>query len=118
MDAIGGWATGLRATLGQRFGLLAPIVAGAAAACTVALVMAIYLRGGHRSSHDILRHGVAAIVVLGLLTFVASDVRQAALAYLDLNPSRPAVGFQIRSPKATALASQVRPGLRFGSRFA
>jgi hypothetical protein len=41
MDAIGGWATALLATLDQRFGLLAPVVAGAAAACTVALVSEI-----------------------------------------------------------------------------
>jgi hypothetical protein len=115
-DAVGGWATALLATFEQRFGLLAPMVAGAAAACAVALVMAIYLRGGDPSSHDVLRHGVAAIVVIGLLTLVASDARQ-ALAYLGLNASRPAVGFQTR-PKATALASQARPRLRSGSSFA
>jgi hypothetical protein len=117
-DTIGGWATALLATMEQRLGLLAPIVAGAAAACTVALVMAIYLRGGHHSPHDILRHGVAAIVVIGLLTLVASDARQAALAYLGLTPSRPAVGLQIQSPKATALASQARHRLRSRSSFA
>jgi hypothetical protein len=41
MDAIGGWATALLATLDQRFGLLAPIVAGTAAACTVAVASEI-----------------------------------------------------------------------------
>ena len=117
-DAVGGWATAVVATLDQRLGLLAPMVAGAAAACTVALIMAIYLRGGQHSSQEILRHGVAAIVVIGLLTLVASDARQAALAYLGLNPSRPAVGLQIQSPKATALASEARPRLRSGSSFA
>ena len=116
-DAVGGWATAVVATLDQRLGLLAPMVAGAAAACTVALIMAIYLRGGQHSSQEILRHGVAAIVVIGLLTLVASDARQ-ALAYLGLNASRPAVGFQTRPPKATALASQARPRLRSGSSFA
>ena len=116
-DAVGGWAAAVLATLEQRFGLLAPMVAGAAAACAVALVMAIYFRGEHPSSHDVLRHGVAAIVVIGLLTLVASDARQ-ALAYLGLNASRPAVGFQTRPPKATALASQARPRLRSGSSFA
>jgi hypothetical protein len=105
MGALGGWAIAFRAALDERFGVLAPIVAGAAAALAVAIAMAIYFRSGYRSSGDILRHGVATIVVLGLLAFVAYDVRHAAFDYLGINPSKPAVEFEIRLPRATALAA-------------
>jgi hypothetical protein len=104
MATLDGWATAFPATLDDRFGVLAPVVAGAAAALAVAIVAAIYLRRRYRSSRDILRHGVATLVVLGLLAFVASDMRNAALAYLGLNSSKPAVEFEINLPKATALA--------------
>jgi hypothetical protein len=42
--------------------------------------------------------------VLGLLAFVAHDMRDAALAYLGINPSKPEVEFEIRLPKAAAFA--------------
>jgi len=48
--------------------------------------------------------------VLVLLAFVVSDMRNAALAYLGLNPAKPAVEFEIRLPKAaltTAADTQV-----------
>jgi hypothetical protein len=78
---LGSWAASLPATLDERFGTLAPIAAGAAAAVVVATVMTIYFRGERRSSFgDILRHGFAAIVVLGLLAFAASHMRHEALA--------------------------------------
>lgn len=110
MEALGAWAAALPGALDQPFEVVAPMVAGAAAAVVVALVAAIYLRGGGRSSGDILRHGVAAaIVVLGLLALVASDVRRAALAYLGLNLSRPAVEYGMPRPKATMMATQTRP---------
>ena len=96
----------------DRFGALAPVVAGATTALAVATVMAIYFREGPRSSHDILRHVVATIVVLGLLSFVAYDKRQAALDYFGINPSKPAVEFEMRQPVATALAVAGEAGLR------
>ena len=43
-------------------------------------------------------------MVLGLLAFVAYDMRDAALAYLGINPSKPEVEFEIRLPKAAASA--------------
>jgi len=46
------------------------------------------------------KHGLAASAVLVLLAFVISDMRSAALAYLGLNPAKPAVEFEIRLPKA------------------
>lgn len=39
--------------------------------------------------------------MLVLLAFVIADMRQAALAYLGLNPAKPAVEFEIRLPKGT-----------------
>jgi hypothetical protein len=114
MATLDGWATAVPATLDDRFGVLAPAVAGAAAAPAVAIVAAIYFRGRYRSSRDILRHGMAAMVVLGLLALVASDMRHAALAYLGLNSSMPAVEFEIDLPKTTALvvASETQVELR------
>src|SRR5713101_8088192 len=43
-----------------------------------------------------------AAAVLALLAFVDSDMRHAALAYLGINPSNPAVEFEIRLPKTAA----------------
>jgi hypothetical protein len=39
-----------------------------------------------------------------LLAFVAYDMRHATLAYLGMNPSKPAVEFEIRLPKTAASA--------------
>jgi hypothetical protein len=100
---LGDWVAGFSATLDDRFGVLAPVVAGATAALAVAIVVTIYFRKGYRSSDDILRHGVATIVVLGLIAFDASDMRETALGYLGINLSKPAVEFEIRLPTTTAL---------------
>jgi hypothetical protein len=75
-------------------------LSGIAAALAVAIVLSVYLRSGYRSLRDIGRHGLAAAAVLGLLAFVVYDMRNAALAYLGINPSKPAVEFEIRLPKA------------------
>jgi hypothetical protein len=85
-------------------GLVMSGLAGIAAALAVAIVLSVYFRTGYRSVRDIVRHGLAATAVLGLLAFVAYDVRHAALAYLGINPSKPEVEFQIRLPK-TALSA-------------
>ncbi len=42
--------------------------------------------------------------MLVLLAFVISDMRHAALAYLGINPAKPAVEFEIRLPKASLSA--------------
>jgi hypothetical protein len=83
-------------------GMLMSGLSGVAAALAVAIMLAVYFRIGYRSGRDILRHGLAAAVVLGLLAFVAYDMRHAALAYLGINPTKPAVEFEIRMPKAAA----------------
>jgi len=91
-------------------GIIMSALAGIAAALAVAIVLSVYFRGGYRSRQDLLKHGLAASAVLVLLAFAISDMRQAALAYLGLNPAKPAVEFEIRLPKAalaTAADTQV-----------
>jgi hypothetical protein len=84
------------------FGLMMSALAGVAAALAVAIILTVYFRTGYRSLRDIVRHGLAAALALGLLAFVISDMRHAALAYLGINPTKPAVEFEIRLPKAAA----------------
>jgi hypothetical protein len=86
-------------------GMLMSGLAGVATALAVAIVLTVYFRTGYRSRRDIVRHGLAVTAVLALLAFVASDMRHAALAYLGINPSKPAVEFEIRLPKAAASAA-------------
>jgi hypothetical protein len=81
-------------------GLVMSGLSGVATALAVAIVLTVYFRSGFRTARDILRHGLAAAAVFGLLAFVVSDMRHAALAYLGINPSKPAVEFEIRLPKA------------------
>jgi hypothetical protein len=85
-------------------GVLMSGAAGIAAALAVAMILMVYFRSGYRTVSDIARHGLAAVVVLGLLAFVAYDLRDAALAYLGINSSKPEVEFEIRLPKAAATA--------------
>lgn len=91
-------------------GVIMSALAGIAAALAVAIMMSVYFRSGYRSRRDLLKHGLAASAVLILLAFAISDMRHAALAYLGLNPAKPAVEFEIRLPKAaltTAADTQV-----------
>jgi hypothetical protein len=81
-------------------GMLMSGLSGVAAALAIAIMLTVYFRTGYRCGRDIVRHGLAAAVVLGLLAFVAYDMRHAALAYLGINPTKPAVEFEIRLPKA------------------
>src|SRR6202051_1366338 len=83
-------------------GMLMSGLAGGPAALAVAIVLTVYFRTRHRSTRDIVRHGLAAMLALGLFAFVAYDMRHAALAYLGINPTKPAVEFEIRLPKAAA----------------
>lgn len=85
-------------------GLVMSALAGVAAALAVAILLSIYFRSGYRSRRDVMKHGLAATLVLALIAFVVSDVRHAALAYLGINPTRPAVEFEIRLPKAALTA--------------
>jgi hypothetical protein len=85
-------------------GLVMSALAGVAAALAVAILLSVYFRSGYRSRRDVMKHGLAATVVLALLAFIAYDMRHAALAYLGINPTRPAVEFEIRLPKASLTA--------------
>ena len=85
-------------------GLVMSGLSGIAAALAVAIVLTVYFRSGYRTVHDVVKHGVATLAVLALVAFVAYDMRQAALAYLGINPSKPAVEFEIRLPKTALLA--------------
>jgi hypothetical protein len=89
---------------GNWSGILMSGAAGVAAALAVAMILTVYFRRRYRTVSDIARHGLAAAAVLGLLAFVAYDMRDAALAYLGMNASKPEVEFEIRLPKATASA--------------
>ena len=86
-------------------GVLMSGLAGIAAALAVAILLAVYFRSGYRSARDMIRHGLAAAAVLGLLGFAAYDMRPAALDYLGIAPSKPQAGFEIQPPKAAASKS-------------
>ena len=107
-----GDGTGLFADDGPNgaLGMLMSGLSGVAAALAVAIFLTVYFRSGYRTLRDVVRHGLAATLVLGLLAFVAYDMRHAALAFLGINPAKPAVEFEIRLPKSavsTVADSQV-----------
>jgi hypothetical protein len=89
---------------GGGLGMVISGLSGVAAALAVAIVLTVYFRGGYRTTRDSVKHGLATLAVLALVAFVAYDMRQAALAYLGINPSKPAVEFEIRLPKAALSA--------------
>jgi hypothetical protein len=79
-------------------------LSGVAMALAVTLALAVYIRSGRRSRRDVLRHALAGLAAVGLFAFVAYDTHHAALAYLGLNPSKPAVAFEIRLPREALAA--------------
>src|SRR5438445_12109461 len=85
-------------------GMVMSALSGIAAALAVAIFLTVYFRSGYRTLRDVVKHGVATLAVLALVAFVAYDMRQAALGYLGINPSKPAVEFEIRLPKAALSA--------------
>ncbi|MFK4508120.1 hypothetical protein ABIF81_003298 [Bradyrhizobium daqingense] len=82
-----------------RHGVLMSALAGIAAALAVALAMTVYFRLSYRTWREVARHGLATLAAILLFGFAAYDMRHAALAYLGLNPSKPAVEFEIRMPR-------------------
>lgn len=81
-------------------GVLTSVLAGIAAALAVGIWFTVYVRGEYWSGRAIASQALAAVVLLALVAFVLSDLRHAAFAYLGINPSKPAVEFEIRLPKA------------------
>jgi hypothetical protein len=84
-----------------QLGLWMSALSGVAAALAVALTLTVYFRMAYRSWRDVLGHGLAALAAAALFAFAAYDMRHAAAAYLGLNPSKPAVEFEIRMPRET-----------------
>jgi hypothetical protein len=100
-----GEATGLYGdSLDAGIGLMMSALAGVAAALAVSIGLIVYVRSGYRTVRDVVTLALAAAFVLGLLAFVTYDMRHAALAYLGINPSKPAVEFEIRLPTAALSA--------------
>jgi hypothetical protein len=93
-----GEATGLFNDDGG-LGLVLSGLAGTAAALAVALALIVYFHTGYRTARDVVKHGIAATIALALVAFVAYDMRHATFDYLGLNPSKPAIEFEIRMPK-------------------
>jgi len=85
-------------------GMVMSGLSGIAASLAVAIVLTVYFRSGYRTPRAVAKHGLATLAALVLVAFVAYDMRQAALAYLGINPSKPAVEFEIRLPKAALSA--------------
>ncbi len=95
-DAAGFWPD---ESPDSAFDLLMSGLAGVAAAVAVAIALTIYFQTEYRSARDMVRHGVAATLVLALLGFAAYDMRNAAIAYLGIAPAKPAAAFELRWPK-------------------
>ena len=91
-------------------GLLMPVLAGAVAGITVALMIAIYFQTGYRSYRDMIRHGLAAAIGLALMAFVIADMSNAALAYLVKTSAQP-TEFELRwqqsSERAPSIAGEM-----------
>jgi hypothetical protein len=95
-------------------GIIMSALAGVAAALAVAILLSVYFRSGYRSGRDLVKHGLAATAALALFGFAIPDMRNAALAYLGLNPARPAVEFEIRMPKsAPTTTARIQEGLQY-----
>ncbi len=88
----------------SQIGILMSALSGVAMALAVALAMTVYFRLSYRTWRDVVRHGLATLAALVLFAFAAYDMRHAAAAYLGLNPSKPAVEFEIRMPRETLTA--------------
>ena len=64
-------------------GMVMSALAGIATALAVAILLSVYFRTGYRSTRDVVKHGLAAALMLALVAFVAYDMRQAALSALS-----------------------------------
>lgn len=96
-----GEATGLFGSASDGgLGIVMSGLAGAAAALAVAIALAVYFHSSHRTARDVAKHAIAATIALALAVFALSDMRHAVQAYLGINPSKPAVEFEIRLPMA------------------
>lgn len=86
--------------MGGGMGFVTSSLAGIAAALAVAIALSLHVRGGGQGVRGLAKSVAAGVAVLGLASFVAYDVHHASLAYLGINPSKPALQFEIRLPRA------------------
>ena len=109
MDMVSNVASGFTGLFSESpdagLGMMMSALAGIAAALAVAISLTVYFATGHRSRREILCHGLATLAAAGLFAFVAYDMHHAALAYLGLNPEKPAVEFEIRLPREALTAA-------------
>jgi hypothetical protein len=103
LDTIGPRAGWFDDTVDGGLGMVISGLAGSAAALLVAILLLIYFRTGYRSRRDIVTHGLAAALLLGLLAFAIYDMRHAAFAYLGLTAPASAVEFGIGTPPRARL---------------
>lgn len=103
LKSIEDWAGLMEDGSDGGIGMLISGLAGAAAALAVAIVLTIYFHHRQRTTREIVKHGLAVALALGLTAFVASDLRHAALAYFGIRPSKPVVEFELRGPRETLL---------------
>lgn len=88
-------------------GMMMSGLAGVAAALLVAIVLSIYLRSGYRSTADIVKHGVATALLLGLLGFAVYDMRHDVRDYFGLNAQPAVAGSNL--PDTGLFGSRMRP---------
>src|SRR2546428_12741699 len=69
-------------------GILMSGLSGVAAALAVAIILTVYFRSGDRSFRDIVTHGLAPVLVLGLFPLRAYDIAPSAPAHLRLHPTK------------------------------
>jgi hypothetical protein len=103
LKSIEDWAGLMNDGSDGGIGMLMSGLAGAATALAVAIALTIYFHHRRRTTREIVKHGLAVALALGLMAFVASDLRHAALAYFGIRPSKPVVEFEIRRPRETLL---------------
>ncbi len=87
-------------------GMVMSGLAGVAAALLVAILLSIYFRSGYRSTSDIVKHGVATALLLGLLGFAVYDMRNDAREYFGLNAQSTVSGTNL--PDTGLLGSRIR----------
>lgn len=88
-------------------GMMMSGLAGVAAALLVAILLSIYFRSGYRSTADIVKHGVATALLLGLLGFAAYDMRHDVRDYFGLNAQPAVAGTNL--PDTGLFGSRVSP---------
>jgi hypothetical protein len=99
LKAIEDWAGLMDDGSDGGLGILMSGLAGTAAALAIAIVVTIYFHHRRRTTREVVKHGLAAALALGLIAFAASDMRHAALAYFGIGAAKPAVKFEIRKPR-------------------